>query len=228
MKLRLQLALVVTTLMLGVPGLRAQQVVDRVVATVNSSPITQQDCELQLRYEALVDGQPMSSATLPPQVLDRVIDQELLRQQMKGQDLSVPATEVDARVEEIRRQDAGSDSAWHAALARYGLTESDVRDRVAVQLAVLRFVEQRLRPSVHVDAAAVETYYRDSLLPQLRQRGAAEVPLKEVEGKIEEILAQRQIDQALSTWLQDLRRQAAVRVLLPGSAAGQAVAAGRQ
>lgn len=228
MKIRLQFALFTTALTLAASALPAQQVVDRIIATVNSSPITQRDCELQLRYEALVEGQPLSSATLPHEVLDRVIDQELVRQQMKGQDLSVPASEVDGKVEQIRGQTAAGDPAWRAALAHYGMTEGEVRDRVAVQLAVLHFVEQRLRPSVHVDAKAVETYYRESLLPQLRQRGAAEVPLPEVEGKIEEVLAQRQMDQALSTWLQDLRRQAAVRILLPGSEAGQAVAAGTQ
>lgn len=227
MKTRLQFALLAAAFALVASALPAQQVVDRIIATVNSSPITQRDCELQLRYEALVEGHPLSSA-VPPEVLDRVIDQELVRQQMKGQDLSVPASEVDGKVEQIRRQTADGDSAWRAALAKYGITEGEVRDRVAVQLAVLHFVEQRLRPSVHVDAKAVEAYYRESLLPQLRQRGAAEVPLPEVEGKIEEVLAQRQMDQALSTWLQDLRRQAAVRILLPGSEAGQAVAAGTQ
>lgn len=226
MKTRFQLALVVTAFGLAVPALSAQQVVDRIVATVNNSPITQRDCEMQLRYEALVEGQAVSSTTLPPEVLDRVIDQELLRQQMKGQDLSVPETEVDAKVAEIRRQTADSDVAWRAALKRDQMSEGEVRDRVAVQLAVLRFVEQRLRSSVHVDPKAVETYYRETFLPQLREQGATEVPLKQVEGKIEEILAQRQMDQTMSAWLQDLRRQAEVRILLPGSATGEAVAAG--
>ncbi|HEU5452371.1 MAG TPA: SurA N-terminal domain-containing protein [Terriglobales bacterium] len=226
MKTRFQLALVVTAFGLAVPALSAQQVVDRIVATVNNSPITQRDCEMQLRYEALVEGQAVSSTTLPPEVLDRVIDQELLRQQMKGQDLSVPETEVDAKVAEIRRQTADSDVAWRAALKRDQVSEGEVRDRVAVQLAVLRFVEQRLRSSVHVDPKAVETYYRETFLPQLREQGATEVPLKQVEGKIEEILAQRQMDQTMSAWLQDLRRQAEVRILLPGSATGEAVAAG--
>lgn len=214
MKMRRQLVSFLAAIAIVAPAAPGQQVVDRIVATVNGQPVLQSDCELQRRYEAFLDQQPLTGESQPA-VLERMIDQQLLRQQMKQKDLSLSAAEVEAKVSEVRRATPGASTAdgWRLALAHYGLSEAEVRDRLEVQLAVLRFVDQRLRPSVHVDSKAVEAYYRDSFLPQLRERGAAEVPLPAVESRIEDILAQRAMDQALATWLQELRRQASVRLI---------------
>lgn len=191
-------------------SLQAQEVVDRIVATVNGQPILQSDCDVEARYEAFLDGRPAAATAT---ILDRVIDQQLLLAQMK--DVAAPSSaEVEEKIAEVRRQIAAQDEdGWRKALARYGMDEQDLRERVQVQLRVLRFVDQRLRPGVHVDAKAVENYYRETFLPQLKQRGAGEAPLADVSARIEEILAQQQMDRLLADWLQELRKQASVRLL---------------
>jgi hypothetical protein len=63
-----------------------------------------------------------------------------------------------------------------------------------------------------VGRRAIEEYYRDTLLPQLKQKGAKEVPLEEVSGKIEEILAQQRLEARLAELLHDLRQQSDINI----------------
>ena len=195
---------------------RAGDIVDRIVATVNGHAILQSDWKDALHYEAFIAGH--SSEQLTPAelkaALDRLIDQELLRQQIRSFDFQHASDqEIAARIQEIRRQYPGaeSDSGWHAALARYGLTERELKNRVALQLDLLRLVDARLRPTVQIDSKSIESYYNQELLPQLRQSGAPQIPLAQASPKIKELLTQRKIDQLLTAWLQTLRTGSAIR-----------------
>ncbi len=221
--LRLALALLLTVL---TAPLRAGEIVDRIVVTVNGHAILLSDWDEALRYEALVNGRPLTSLTPDDRkaTLNRLVDQELLREQMEG--ISFPhatVEQINQQVAQIRKQlpEAASDDAWRALLARYGFAEAEFRDRVAAQLDTLRFLDQRLRPSVHIDAASIETYYREKFLPELRKTGAAEAPLAEVSPKIEELLAQERMDQLLADWLRDLRQQSSIRETAVAGPAGE-------
>jgi peptidyl-prolyl cis-trans isomerase SurA len=206
----------------------AGDVLDRIVATVNGHIILQSDWDDALAYESFISGRPLGQFTVEDRksALDRLIDQELLREQMRSPD-SKPATdeEVGKRIHEVRKQylEAESDQGWRAALARYGLTENELRERLARQIELMRLVDERLRPTVNIDAKSIESYYNQELLPQLRQSGAKEVPLAEVTPKIRELLTQQKMDQLLTAWLQSLRASSQIysATLLPSSG-GQA------
>lgn len=196
---------------------QAADVIDRIVATVNGKPILQSDWDLAVRCEAFLDHRPLEGLTPEQQkaTLDRLIDQELLRQQNQEIDLpEITPPQVQQQIKEIRSQypDGSSDSAWQADLRHYGLTAEDLNDRVHTQLQILAFVERRLRPNVHIDSATIEAYYRDKLLPELRRQGAAPAPLVQVSPQIEELLSQQRVDTMLSAWLQDLRRQSEIHI----------------
>ena len=64
----------------------AGQVIDRIVATVNGHIILQSDWDEALSYEALLNGRALNEFTEDDRrgVLDRLIDQELLAEQMKS------------------------------------------------------------------------------------------------------------------------------------------------
>lgn len=206
----------------------ANEIVDRIVATVNGHVILQSDWEDALCYEAFVAGRPLDQITNDDRkgALDRLIDQELLREQMASSDFQhATPEEIDARIAEVRNQypQAGTNSAWQALLVRNGLTESDLKSRVAMELDVLRLVDARLRPSVQIDSNSIESYYNQELLPQLREKGAREVPLSEVTPKIRELLTQQKMNQLLTAWLQNLRASSEIRTQAPwSSSAAQA------
>jgi len=198
----------------------AGEIVDRIVATVNGHIILQSDWEDALCYEAFVAGRPLDQITTDDRkgALDRLIDQELLREQMQSSDFQhASEADVGARVAEVRNQypGAGTNSAWQALLVRYGLTEAELNKRVSLELDVLRLVDARLRPSVQIDSNSIESYYNQQLLPELRQRGAREVPLSEVTPKIRELLTQQKMNQLLTAWLQNLRASSEIRTQAP-------------
>ena len=194
----------------------AGDIVDRIVATVNGHIILQSDWEDALHYEAFIAEHSFQQLTFADRkaALDRLIDQELLRQQIRVSDFQHASDqEIAARIQEIRRQYPGaeSDSGWNAALIRYGVTEKQLKNRVALQLDLLRLVDARLRPTVQIDSKSIESYYNQELLPQLRQARSQQIPLTQASPKIKELLTQRKIDQLLTAWLQTLRTGSEIR-----------------
>jgi hypothetical protein len=192
------------------------EVIDRIVATVNGHIILLSDWEDSLRYEAFSSGQPVDRMTAADRksALDHLIDQELLREQLKDSDVLHPTPEeVAQRVAEIRKQfpEAETELGWRKLLDRYRLSEENLKSRVAAELDLMRLVDARLRPSVTVDSKSIESYYSEELLPQLRQSGGQNVPLADVTAKIKELLTQKKISQLLTAWLQDLRAGSEIR-----------------
>jgi peptidyl-prolyl cis-trans isomerase SurA len=194
---------------------RAGEVIDRIVATVNGRIILQSDWDEALSYEALLSGRALTFFTDEDRraVLDRLIDQELLAEQMKSASFK-HASEEDAAAEiaEARKlhPDAATAEGWQALLARYGVTEKALTDHVEQQIDLMRLVDAHLRPAVQIDSKSIEAYYRDKFVPQLRQNGAGDVPLADVSGQIREILTQEKVGELMVSWLQSLRAESKV------------------
>ncbi len=201
---------------------RATDVIDRVVATVNGHVILQSDWDDAVRFEAFVEGRPLDQITDQDRsrALDRLIDQELLREQAQGADAPAPRTEeVQQRIQEIQQQHAATEPiAWQSELHHYALNQPQLEAYIAHDLAVLHQVEARLRPAVQINPQNIESYYRDTFLPQLRQKGAQEVPLAQVAGKIREILTEQKVNELFNSWLQSLRAESKINIPVPAAA----------
>jgi hypothetical protein len=208
-------------LFFAAPRQAAAEVIDRIIATVNGRVILQSDWDEALSYEALLTNRSLTQFTDDDRraVLDRLIDQELLREQMKSADF-IHATDAEAaaHVAEARKQypQAASPETWQSLLAQYHLTEKDILDHVRQQIDLMRLVDARLRPAVQIDSKSIEAYYRDQFVPKLKQSGASEVPLAEVSTRIRELLTEEKVSELLVSWLQTLRSEGQVHI--PGVA----------
>jgi hypothetical protein len=217
-------AAMLSILLMGAPILCARQaeVVDRIVATVNGHTILQSDWDDALSYEALLNGKPLSQFNDDDRraVLDRLIDQELLGEQMKSAFFQ-HASENDAatRISEARKHypEASTAEGWQTLLTKFQLTEKDLVAHVEQQIDLMRLVDAHLRPAAQIDSKTVEAYYRDKFVPQLKQAGASEVPLSDVSSKIRELLTEQKVNELLVSWLQTLRTEGKVNV--PGATA---------
>lgn len=196
------------------PPVAATVIVDRIVATVGQRMITLSDVQEAYRFECLLNQKPLQplDAARIREVAGRLVDQALLEQEMESTQFPrVPPAEVDRRMAEIKKGFANNGE-FHRALEQYGLDEQRVRRRAELQTNVLRFLDFRFRPGVQVDEPAIERYYRETLLPELREKGTQKIPgLEEVRDRIEEVLVQERINQQLDAWIKDLRRQATIR-----------------
>ena len=175
------------------------EVIDRIVATVNGHIILQSDWNDALRFEALLSARSLSDFNEQERrdVLDRLIDQELLSEQMKS--ASFPhASESEAadQVAAARKlyPEASTDDGWNAVLGKFGVTEKALLSHVREQIDLMRLVDAHLRPTIQIDSKSVEAYYRDKFVPQLKQSGADEVPLADVSAKIRELLTEEKVN----------------------------------
>lgn len=198
------------------------QVIDRVVANVNGHVVLQSDWEQEVAFEAFSNVRDPDSFTSAERsaALDRLIDQELLREQVRPSQ-PPPAEQVAARVAEVRKlhPDCVSDEGWQAKLQRYGLSQSAMEKHFGDQVQLMKLVEDRLRPSIQIDQRAVETYYHDQLLPEMNRAGSRATPLTEVFNRIKDLLAERKMNELLSGWLANLRSES--HILTPDSNAGE-------
>jgi len=194
----------------------AGEVIDRIVATVNGHIILQSDLNDALRFEALLSARSVSQFDDDDRrtVLDRLIDQELLAEQMKSA-LFRHASEDEASVQIAEARKLYPEA---AVLARFEITEKALTTHVQQEIDLMRLVDAHLRPTVQIDSKSIEAYYRDKFVPQLKQSGADDVPLAEVSGKIRELLTQEKVSELMVTWLQSLRSES--KVIVPGSAEG--------
>jgi peptidyl-prolyl cis-trans isomerase SurA len=203
------------------PAARAGEVIDRIVATVNGHIILQSDWDEALCYEALLNGRALNQFADEDRraVLDRLIDQELLGEQMKSASFQhASEAEAAARVADARKQypEAANAEGWQTGLAKFGLSEKDLVAHVQQQIDLMRLVDARLRPAVQIDSRTVEAYYREKFVPQLKRPIVDDVPTADVAAQIRELLTEQKVNELMVSWLQSLRSESKVSV--PGAA----------
>ena len=196
------------------------EVIDRIVATVNGHVILQSDWNDALRFEALLSARSLSDFNEQERrdVLDRLIDQELLSEQMKSASFQHASDEEATEQVTAARKlypEAVTDAGWNAVLDKSGVTEKLLQSHVKEQIDLMRLVDAHLRPTVQIDSKSVEAYYRDKFVPQLKQSGAEDVPLADVSAKIRELLTEEKVNELMVSWLQSLRSESKVSV--PGT-----------
>ena len=205
---------ILVLVLLALPLARAGEVLDRLAATVNAHALLQSDVDEELRYECFVSNRSLQDLTTSDRgaALDRLIDQELLQEQMHAADFHpVKQDEVDKALESLKADYSkkGAGDSWASALTNYGITESTVRSHIEIELNQLHLIELRLRPYVQIDSEGIKTYYREQLLPKLPP--GQHISLEEATSSIREVLVQQKMNEALESWLQALRSQAQIQ-----------------
>ncbi len=202
----------------------APVVLDRVVAVVNNHAILSSDIDRDLRLSVL---EPPDAANEKPDresTLDRLISRELTEEQMTPEEkkASQPTEkELADRLALLRadlpacaRFHCATDAGWAAFLTANGITEDDAKQYLRLRMSVLSFIEIRFQQGIRISQEEIESYYRDTLVPEY-PAGQAAPPLDRVSQRISEILLQRQVNQLFSAWLDNLRKQGDVEILDP-------------
>jgi len=112
------------------------------VATVNGEPISRQT------FDTRLEGSPMGRT-----VLQQLVQETLIQQYAKNNNITVTDAEVDARENQIKANfPAGS---WDEMLKARGLTEADVRAALREQL----ILDKALAKEVTITPAQVKQYF---------------------------------------------------------------------
>ena len=183
-------------------------VIDRIAVIVGNRAIKTSDIDRELRVSSFLNRQPLNEGPdARRKVAERLIDQELVRQDLLNGQYSQP-TEKDAGdfLQQFRRDRfGGSEVRLRAELERYGLTEEQLRRYLLWQLTVLRFIDQRFRNGVVVTDEEVAAYYRQHR-SELQTAYPQNNGLEALAPKIRESITGERINQAFEEWLAETRR----------------------
>ena len=201
-------------------------VVDRLVAIVNSDIILESDIEEEERFSKLYPYRTTSGDTPREQALTRLIDRDLILQQIRQPQPEIAEADVAKDEADLRkdlpacvRADCASEAGWKAFLEKAGFTEDELRARLRLRTEVLHFIEQRFRSGIRISDKQIEDFYTGTMLPQYQKEHVTAPPLATLSPRIEEVLLQQQVSALLDQWLKSLRESGSVRILKQGEEA---------
>ena len=196
----------------------AQQVVDKIVATVNAGVrtdlVTYSDLmwQLALQPNTVLDNPTSEDLN---RALRLLIDQRLILQEAEKIPTIIPTQkEVSDARDELARQFASSPE-FQQRLQRVGLTAEKLDEIIEQRLKMEKYLDFRFRNFVVISQNEVADYYRDVYVPRLRARSPGRIvpPLEQVRTEIETTLMEAKIESEMFAFLDTARERAEIVVL---------------
>lgn len=179
----------------------AQQVVDRIVATVEGDVITLSEVRELGAFNRLTGESQLSDHEL----LQRLINQWIVVSEATASRFPAPSqAQLDIAYDQLVAEFPSPD-AYRARLRELGLNESAVRRQLDRQLFLAGYLDQKYRFLVRVEAPSVEAYYNEVFAPRMQARGQPPPPLDDVREQVREILTQQEITRMAERWLDESR-----------------------
>jgi len=198
----------------------AQQVVDKMVATVNAGVrtdlITYSDLMWQLALQPRTVLDNPTSEDLN-RALRRLIDQRLILQEAEKIPTIVPTQrEVSDARDELARNFT-SITEFQDRLQRVGLTSEKLNEIVEQRLKMEKYLDFRFRNFVVISQKEIADYYRDVYTPRVQARlpGRIVPPLEQVREEIEKTLMEAKIESDTDAFLDQARERAEIVTLNP-------------
>jgi hypothetical protein len=207
------------------PAVLGQQVVDKMVATVNAGvvPECRQIClitysdllwQLALQPDTSLDNP--TSADLN-RALRLITDQRLILQEAEKLPSIAPTAE------EVRNAGAELAKAFPSVtefqqrLQRVGLTAEKLDEILEQRVRIEKYLDFRFRNFVVITQKEVADYYKDVYVPRLRARAPGQIvpSLEEARPEIEKILQEAKIESDTDAFLDSARERAEIVILNP-------------
>jgi hypothetical protein len=196
-----------------VPLPQPQRVVDRIVARIEDDILLQSQVRELGAFQQLVDGQAESDDKL----LKELIEQWVVATEADASHFPQPAQfEVDREMARLVSQFANVEK-YQARLRELGLSDNQVRQLLIRQIYDERYVDYKFRPSVQVESADIETYYKQEFQSELAKKNQPVPSLTSVEEQIRELLVQRGISTMTSKWLDDTKSRLKIEIETPNA-----------
>jgi peptidyl-prolyl cis-trans isomerase SurA len=127
---------------------------NRVVAVINNDAITTIQLDKALAAEA---GMPALDERR--QVLERLIEESLIRQRAAEIGLTVSDDEVEAAVQDVLRQNRLTKEQLDAALSQQGISPDDYRQSLRRQILRFKLVGREVQSLIEVSSREIQDYY---------------------------------------------------------------------
>lgn len=198
----------------------AQQVVDKMVATVNAGVRTDLITYSDLMWQLAL--QPNTPLDNPKSVdlngaLRLLIDQRLILQEAEKLPTIVPTpAEVRAARDELARNFRTQEE-FQDRLRRVGLTSDKIDEIVEQRLKIEKYLDFRFRNFVVISQKEITDYYNGVYVPRFKERFPGRiVPTQEqITDEIERTLVETKIESDTDAFLDTARNRAEIVILNP-------------
>jgi len=183
-------------------------IIDRVAIVVGKHPVLDSSINRDIRITSFLNNEtPDFSLDSRKKAANRLIDQELIREQTRSGGYPVATEdEADRMLEEVRKDRFPNDAAYRRALAQAGIGEDELKDRLLWQLTVLRFIDARFRPAAVFSEEEIQNYYK-------AHRAELGPSLDEARQKITDQLTGERVNTMLHDWLKQARTETRIEYL---------------
>lgn len=198
----------------------AQQVVDKMVATVNAGVKTELITYSDLMWQlALQPNTPLDNPTSADlnRALRLLIDQRLILQEAEKLPTIVPTpAEITAARNELARNFRTQEE-FQQRLQRVGLTSERLDEIVEQRLKMEKYLDFRFRNFVVISQKEITDYYNDVYVPRFKTRfpGRIVPALDQVRDAIERELMESKIESDTDAFLDTARERAEIVILSP-------------
>ncbi|MDD5594617.1 MAG: peptidyl-prolyl cis-trans isomerase [Candidatus Omnitrophica bacterium] len=138
---------------------------DKIIAVVNSEVITQKDLNdftsftrMQLGREYKAKELEDKIQKMKPDLLNKLIEDRLILQEAKKNNIRLDETRVKSKVEEIKKR-YPSDADFQKDLAQQGFVQADIENRIREQLLTYAIIDIQVRSKITVNPIEVTQYY---------------------------------------------------------------------
>ncbi len=138
---------------------------DKVVAIVNNEIITQKDLNdflnfIRLQYSHELKGKALEEKVqaMKQDLLQRLIEDRIMLQESKTDKMTIEPSRIKARINEIKKR-YPSESEFERDLAKQGLAQVDLENKIREQMLMYNIVEQKVRSKVVVWPDEVTDFY---------------------------------------------------------------------
>ena len=193
-----------------------QEVVDRMVATVNAGVrtdlITYSDLVWQL---ALQPDTPLVSPNTQDlnRALRLVIDQRLILQEAEKLPSIAPTAEEVKTARDQLSKAFPSAAEFQQRLMLVGLTAEKLDDILEQRVRIEKYLDFRFRNFVLISQKEITDYYNDVYVPRVRGRRQIVPTLEEARTEIESILTEAKIESDTDAFLDSARERAEIVTL---------------
>lgn len=186
-----------------VPAAHSQQVIDRIVAQIGGSVITQSQIVELGRFQKLVDGKEKTAS----QRLHELAQQWIVSHDATLNDFHQPSAQDVQHALAALEKRYGSVATFQKHLKSVGLSESDVRRLLNREIFLSRYLDYKFRPEVRVDEQQIEEYYRNTLVRELKKTGQSVPPITRVAAQVREVLIEQGVSQRATRWLDQMQER---------------------
>jgi peptidyl-prolyl cis-trans isomerase SurA len=161
------LGIITTFVLHGRVNAQESEIIDRIVAVVNSDIITLYDLNRALKpYEENIKALGYSSEKeretlfqVRKDLLDQLIDSKLADQEIKRAQITVSESDIDGTIERMKEARSFTDEQLREGLERQGMTMAEYRKEMREQILRTKLVNREVKSKIVVTKEDVKAYY---------------------------------------------------------------------